>query len=227
MTDPVVPTPKPVKRNADQNQRIANAITADGQYLTIVKTDPEISAVLGKRGYDAAKLAEGGTLQQAAQTSFTQRQTMLATQGHANAGVKGAALTARETFADFRNTVRSITDFTADDRKALGATGTPSKDKQKFITVATSAYDNAQHPPYANILATYGYPAATLTNAQATLTAYATADTDQNTVLGDATKATADRNAAVKALDVYMKQLRGIAKVALHKRLDLLKKLNG
>jgi len=33
-------------------------------------------------------------------------------------------------------------------------------------------------------------------------------------------------NAAVKKLDAYMKQLRGIAKVALRQRPDLLKKLN-
>jgi hypothetical protein len=95
-----------------------------------------------------------------------------------------------------------------------------------MITLARASYQAAQAEPYASILATYGYPAATITAALAGLDAYSKADTDQNAAIGDATKATADRNAAVKALNVYMKQLRGIAKVALRKRPDLLKKLN-
>jgi hypothetical protein len=53
------------------------------------------------------------------------------------------------------------------------------------------------------------------------------ADTDQNAVSGDATKATADRNLAYEELKTYMKQLRGIANVALRQRPDLLKKLEG
>ena len=44
---------------------------------------------------------------------------------------------------------------------------------------------------------------------------------------GTPTQATADRHAAVQALEVYMKQLCGVAKVALRTRPDLLQKLNG
>jgi hypothetical protein len=226
MADPVVPSQKPVKRRADQDQKIADQITADGQYLETVKTDPEILATLAGRGYDTATLDDGLTLQRAAQAAFTLRQTMLAAQSHATAGLSGSTATVREMYIDFRDTVRAITDFTASDRTALKVTGVVSPDKQKMITAARASYQAAQAEPYASILATYGYPATAITNALAALDAYATADTDQNSAIGSATKATADRNAAVKALDVYMKQLRGIAKVALRKRPDLLKKLN-
>jgi hypothetical protein len=226
MTDPVVPTPKPVKRNAEQDQIIADKITAAAQYLDTVEGDPEISAVLVTRGYDTAKLKEGRTLHAAAQSAFTQRQLTMAAQGQATAGLSGNAATAREMVVDFRETVRSITAFTAADRVALKVNGTLPTDKQKFITLARASYEAAQQPPYAATLATYGFPAATITAALAALDAYSKADTDQNTAIGAATKATADRNAAVKALDAYMKQLRGIAKVALRKRPDLFKKLN-
>jgi len=227
MSDPVVPTPQPVKRNAEQDQIVAEKITAAAQYLEIVKTDPEISELLAERGYDAAKLADGSTLQKAAQAAFTQRQTMLAAQGHATAGLSGSTAAAREMYIDFRDTVRSITDFTASDRTALKVTGTVPFDKQKMITAARASYQAAQAEPYASVLAIYGYPAGAITKALKALDAYSKADTDQNSAVGDAVKATADRNAAVKALDAYMKQIRGIAKVALRQRPDLLKKLNG
>lgn len=227
MTDPAVPAPKPVKRNAEQDQVIADKITAAAQYLDTVVGDAEISALLAARGYDEQKLKAGRTLQAAAQAAFTHRQTMLAAQGHATAGLSGSTATAREMYIDFRETVRAITTFTASDRTALKVTGTIPADKQIMITAARASYQAAQAEPYASILATYGYPAAAIAAALAALDAQSAADTDQNSAIGSATKATADRNAAVKALDAYMKQIKGIAKVALRKRPDLLKKLEG
>jgi hypothetical protein len=227
MTDTAVPSAKPVKRRADQDQKIADQIAADGQYLETVKTDAEILEILAVRGYDAAKLDDGLALQREAQAAFTRRQVAMAAQSRATAGLSGNTATAREMYVDFRETVRAITDFTASDRAALKVTGVVSPDKQKMITAARASYQVAQAEPFASILATYGYPPAAIAAALAALDAYAAADTDQNSAIGSATKATADRNAAVTALDVYMKQLRGIAKVALRKRPDLLKKLNG
>ena len=227
MTDPVEVTPKPVKRNAEQDQLIADKITAAAQYLDTVEGDAEIAALLAARGYTAARLAEGRTLYRTAQSAFTDRQVAMAAQGQATAGLSGSAASARDMYLDFRDTVRSISTFTASDRTALKVNGALPADKQKMITLARTSYQAAQQEPYAATLATYGFPAATLDAALAALDAYSKADTDQNTAIGAAVKATADRNAAVKALDAYMKQLRGIAKVALRQRPDLLKKLNG
>lgn len=227
MAESVEPTPKPSRRKSDQDQAIADFNTASAQYLDTIAGDAEISAALEGRGYGAARLAEGHTLQTALQTAITRRQAMIGTQGTAGSGLIDAADEAHQAFADYRETVKSIAAFTADDRTTLGAGGTVFRDKQKFITQATAAYDNAALPAYAATLAEFGYPAAALAAARATLDAYSKADTDQNAVGGDATKATADRNAAYQALKAYMKQIKGIAKVALRKRPDLLKKLNG
>ena len=226
MTDPVVPTPKPVKRNAEQDQRIADRIAADGQYLQTVRTDPEISVLLAARGYTPAKLDDGDALQTVAQAAFTQRQTSMAGQGHASAGLVGRAAEVREMYVDFRETVRAITDFTASDRVALKVNGTVPTDRQKLLTVARASFQAAQAEPYAGILTTYGYSPVVIGKALEQLDAYATADTDQNSAIGSATKATADRNAAFNELKAYMQQLRRLAKVALRKRPDLLKKLD-
>jgi hypothetical protein len=227
MSDAVEPTPKPSRRKSDQDQEIADFNTASAQYLDTVTGDAEIAAALEGRGYGAARLTEGRTLQQTLQAAITHRQTMIGSQGTAGSGLSGAGEDARLAFKDYRETVQSIAAFTADDRKALGASGEILKDRQKFITQARAAYDNARLPAYAPTLAEFGYPANALAAARATLDTYSKADTDQNAVGGDATKATADRNAAYEELKTYMKQLKGIANVALRQRPDLLKKLNG
>ena len=226
MTDPVVPSPKPVKRNAEQDKQIADRITANLQYLDTIDENPEIVTVLTGRGYPATRLGELRTQCRAVQGTFTQRQLSMATQGQATAGLSGSMATNREMYLDFRETVRSISDFTAIDRKALGVNGTILRDKQQFTTQARTSYQAAQKPPYAEILANYGFSAEVLTNALKTLDTLSISEADQNSAIGDATKATADRNAAVKAMDKSMRQLRGIAKVALRKRPDLLKKLS-
>lgn len=225
MSDEVEPTPKPIRYKAEQDQAISDFNTAAAQYLSVILDDAEIASLLAGRSYDAAKLAAGHELQQTLAAAIAHRQNMLGSKGSAGFGLNSASDQARAAFADYRETVKSITTLTAADRMALGATGRVFRDKQKFITQATAAYDNAALPAYAPTLAQFGYPAAALTSARATLDAYAKADTDQSVVGGDATKATADRNLAYEDLKTYMKQLKGIASVTLRQRPDLLKKL--
>jgi hypothetical protein len=113
---------------------------------------------LAARGYDAAKLAEGLNLQQAAHAAFTARQTALAGQKQAIAAADGAEATARHTFDDFRETARAV--FTASaDRTALGLVDKIRNDTQKFITEVRTSDTTAQTEPYQATLATYGFPA--------------------------------------------------------------------
>jgi len=99
------------------------------------------------------------------------------------------------------------------------------QDAQKFITAACASYTAALQEPYAATLATYGFPAATIQSAQAALDAMSQADQVQAAALGAATQATANRDAAVKDLNAWVKQFSKIAGVALKGRPDLLKKL--
>jgi len=73
----------------------------------------------------------------------------------------------------------------------------------------------AQTKAYQATLATYGFPAATLTAALATLDAFSDADKAHQSALSAATQVTADRDAAVEELNAWVKQFSKIAGVAL------------
>ena len=88
------------------------------------------------------------------------------------------------------------------------------------------SYLAAQSEPYAATFAANGYPAPYLTAALKAVDDLKTADEVQNAAIGAATKATADRDAAFKALDDWMKVYERIAGSALKKRPDLAKKIN-
>jgi len=219
------PTPRPAPRRATQDKLIADRIAAAQQVIETARDDAEVAALLATRGYDAAQLAEGLHLQEAAQAAFTARQAAMAAQKQATATRAGAETAARQTYADFRETGRAVFKAPAD-RMALGLTGNVPKDTQQFLTVARASYAAAQSAPYQATLATYGQAAATIAAALAALGALATTDKAQNAAIGAATKATAERDAAAKALDDWVRQFRRIAKVGLRGRPDLVKKLN-
>jgi hypothetical protein len=180
---------------------------------------------MAARGYSPARFSEGATLQQAAQAAFTQRQLQLAAQGQASADLTVTEAAARTQYADFRAVARAVF-MTAADRSALNLTGRVTNDKQKFITMARTSYEAAQTAPSADTLEPYGYTVEVLTAALAALDIQSTADVDQNAAMGSATKAAADRNAAIQAIDAWVSQARRISRVALRQRPDLIRKLN-
>ena len=223
MTESPAPT-KPVRSYAAQDQRLADRITAARQIIETVRADAELTALLAGRGYDQAALAEGLVLQEAAQTAFAARQMAMAALQAANAALQVADAAARRAYTDFRATARAV--FTAPaDRTALGLAGIAPKDTQKFITQARASYAAAQAAPYQAPLSTYGYPQTAIAAATAALDALAAADERQNAAAGAARQATADRDAAAKALTAWVSRFRQIAKVALRDRPALAQKL--
>ena len=219
------PTPAPVtttpNKNADQDQVIANDIGGTLLLMDGIANNAEIAAVMLKKGYDTTKLAEGRTLQSAAQTAFEARQSALGLKETAVNALETADKGARDRYADFRGTSRAS--FTGQaDRTALNLNGNVFKDRQKFITQAQTSYNIAKTAAYATQMATDGYDGITLQAALDELIALGQADVAQNLASGGAATATAQRNTAYKALMVYVKRLRGIARVALKKRPDLL-----
>jgi hypothetical protein len=224
MADQPVPTPKAPARRSEQDQAIANLITEAQQLIETARDDAEIALLLAARGYNAQKLAEGLALQASAQAAFTARQTALAAQKQAAAAVTGAETTAQHTYVDFRETARAVFTSSAD-RTALGLLGKVPADTQKFITQARASYTTAQTEAYQATLATYGFSAATIAAALATLDVFSDADKAHQSALGAATQATADRDAAVKELNAWVKQFTKIAGVALKNQPALAKKL--
>jgi len=227
MTDPtpVLPTPKPVKERAEQDQVMLDRIVAVGQALATAQADIEIMALLAPRGFDAAKLDEGLALQQAAQAGFSVRQTAMKTQGQISAIRNGAESAAREMYGEFRVNARRLFPA-ATDRTALNLSGSIPKDAQQFIGATQLSYKAAQTGLYAATFAANGDPAAYLTSALAAVAAFKKADEDQNAAIGAATKSTADRDAAFATLDKWQKIFERLAQTTLKSRPDLLKKLN-
>jgi hypothetical protein len=214
------PTPKPAPPRAEQDQKIANLITETKQMIGIAQDDTALSALLAARGYDAATLAEGLALQQAAQDAFTTRQAARAAQKQAAANATKAEDAARQAYADFRQTARVLFAVPAD-QAALGLTGNAPKDAQKFITLARASYAAAQSAPYAALLSRHGISG----QAVAALDAFSKAGEAQSAAAAAAVKATADRDAAAKALKQWSKQFKSIAAIALRAQPAQAKKL--
>jgi hypothetical protein len=224
MSEQPVPVTKTPVRRAEQDQEVANAITDARQMIETARGDAEIAALLAARGYNAARLAEGQALQEAAQAAFTARQTALAAQKQASAASEGADATARATYVDFREVARAV--FTsAADRTALSLNGAIPKDAQKFVTTVRVSYAAALAEPYRAALATYGYPAATIAAAGTTLDALTAALGAQQAAAARAVQATSDREAATKALAAWVRQFGKIAGVALKSKPALARKL--
>jgi len=226
MSDQVTPTPAPktAASYAEQDQRVANFISETRQMIEVARGDPAIAPLLAGRGYDDAGLAAGLAIQQAAQDAYNARQSAMGAQQQAASAAAQALAAARATYTDFRETARS-TFSNPNARTALGVTGKVPEDLQKFLTTARASYAAAQSAPYQATLATYGFPAATIASAVAALDALSEADNAQKTVGKDAVQATADRDAAVKALQQWAKQFKGIASVALRAQPTQAKKL--
>jgi hypothetical protein len=232
MTDPVpnpTPTPavppKPAVERADQDKKMLDRIVGSAQALATSQADSEIMTALAPRGYEAAKFTEGVGLQQVALNAFSIRQTAMKAQAQATAIRNGADSAAREMYSEFRYNAKKLFPAAAD-RTALNLNGNVFKDTQQFIGQARMSYLAAQSAAYAATFAANGYPAAYLTAALKSCDDLKAADETQNAAIGAATKATADRDAAFKALDNWMKVYERIAGSALKQRPDLAKKIN-
>ena len=146
-------------------------------------------------------------------------------QAQASAIRNGADAAAHEMYSEFRYNAKKLFPAAAD-RTALNLNGSVLRDTQQFIGQSRMSYLAAQSEPYAATFAANGYPALYLTAALKAVDDLKTADEVQNAAIGAATKATADRDAAFKALDDWMKVYERIAGSALKKRPDLAKKIN-
>ena len=209
-----VPTAKTPRFRAAQDQKIANAITEAGQIIDTITTTTELSTAIASRGYDKSKLTEGKRLQQAAQESFSARQSALATQKEQTSLLEKKEKKVRQSYSDFRETVRAI--FSSKpDHAALGIDDKVPADAQKLVTTARASYSAASEAPFSASLSKFGWSKGAINSAQAELDGLSAAESSQKAAIGAAVQARADRDAAFDALDAWMKQFRRIAKVAL------------
>ena len=222
--DPNAVPDKTPKARAEQDQKIANAISEAFELLEVAQADPEIGLLMAAKGYDAAELQKGVGLQAAAQDTFNDRQQAMAKSASAGDAFDAAEQTARQTYADFRETAR-IKFSGAADRSALGLVGAVPRDLQKFITTATASYKAAQGAAYAAVLAKAGFKAADTTAELGAVKALGELHSKFDTAGGGAEAATDARDAAHDAMAKWVSEYRRLAKIALRGKPGLLAKV--
>jgi len=137
--------PKAKAPKAEQDQLVADRITAALQSLSNAQTDPELKQLLAEHGYDEKKLAVGRARQQAAQSAFAARQQAIGAKKQATDAAVAAEAAACQAYMNFRDTARTIfRDKGA--QSALGLAGKVPTDLQKFTTAASGTYESAVLP---------------------------------------------------------------------------------
>lgn len=227
MTDTTATAPAR-RAHASQDQQLANRIHQYRTALAAVQAHAETGGLLAPRGYDAAALAAGAALCDAAQAAYNARQEAMAVEKSAAWAVRGADRAARAGFDDFRKIARAVFKTNPSARASVGADGRVPDDREKFLAAASAGYASALgHSTYLAALAKRGVAQATLQAEQAKLEALTGASAAHDAARAAARRATADRAAAAKAMDAWWSEFRAVAGVALKDRPDLLGPLSG
>ena len=217
-TPPPEPSPTPEEKakaqRAEQDQQIANDITETAEMIGVTQKDAAIATAMAGKGYDDEELTVGLGLQGAAEAAFGERQKAMAKQEAGALAFTLADKSARQSYADFRETAR-VKYAAAADQTALGLKGAVPRDLQKFITTAKSSYQAAFAQPYCAELAKAGLTPEQITERITALGTLKSLNEDLRVDEGAATAATKTRNAAYKAMMKWVRGFRRMAKMAL------------
>jgi len=189
-------------------------------------TDAEIGVLLGERGYKTPELSEGLALYEAADTAVKRQVATEGDQSTASKRSDNAEKAARKSYQDLSKTARAIFKSNKAALSVLGLTGSEPKAMPLFLTMATALFDNASHDAeIAAVLAKRGYDAERLAKGRAKVVEMSAAMQAHQAAIGAAQQATDEQDNAMKALDAWMSEFLGIAKVALGSKPQLLEKL--
>ncbi|MEO7934144.1 MAG: hypothetical protein ABIT76_13405 [Chthoniobacterales bacterium] len=231
------PTPddnnnKPKRKRSVQNQAIGAYITDSLATLNTALQNPEIAAKLIDPGYTAAAIQEGIVLQAAAREAFNKQLPGIGADRSHTSLRKQAIADAREDYTDFRGIARAAFPGQGD-RVALGVTGDMPDDFGKFVAAAGASYAAGKKAPHTAKLTLRGYTPArldTLIVALGKLTEPDLGEEEPDPApepdepeddLSDLQAVTTTYN----ALKEWMKEFKGIARVTLRKRPDLLREM--
>jgi hypothetical protein len=211
---PAVDEPEEVRLRAAQDVRVVNDIRESRRMILKLRELPEAAEMMVKHGYNETKLEEGLRLYQAAFDAFDARSDAMARKQHTSAQLRGAEITAREIYADYKSICRAF--FPEEpDWTALAVEGATPRSRNEFILKARDAYVGGQRDPYAEELAFYGFGGETLQQADATIDALEQADAAYRAEIELAKDATSQRDAATEALREWMKKFVAVLEVVL------------
>ena len=226
-TTPTTETPaeKKTRKVAEQDQQMANDISAALTMMEAARDDADIQTLLAPRNYAVADLDDAITTKHApAQAAYNARQTALGVAKRSIENLGKMEGEERKDFSDYREIARAV--FTgAAERTALGLKGEVSKDLQKFLTAAKSSYTTGKSATYTAGLTKRGYSPAAIDAQLAGIKGVSDLSKTQVLAVGAAKKATETRDKAFKDLQAWTSEFRRIAKRVLRERPDLLGKL--
>lgn len=234
-------------------QSISDQLAQADRILSVAASDPELQTALAVVGYDAAELAHGREVYAAAHAAHIARHAAHGAQLGATAAVNDLRATvdqqvssltqiARAVFIDSR-AIQGLLGISAPRRKRVPAnmpdddtaeapTATKlvaarhSRAQSVVLARARQLYTSAlDRPDITAALTKVGYTHARLEAERGCVTRLEVLDADHERIKGAAKRAVTLQRAALHALDIWTRRFRGIARVALRERPDLLDKL--
>lgn len=203
-----------------QARRISERLEGISERLLQVQNDSGLRTQLAVFGYDDAKLAQGLSLQNAAQAGYNARQQALTARSLAITQAQTAFEEALWAYRNLRSVALSVISDPAV-RTALAADTPIPQDKQMFVSVARAGYTAVlSEPQFAETLAAHGYPAAVLENATALLDTLSAALSALETARQEAERATQTRNETLAALRAWVMRFERVAVVAARAQTD-------
>ena len=230
MTDnpnPQPPEPSPKKPRAAQDQADANLVNTYRTRLIAIAASPDALAALTVRGYDKAGVEEGLDACDLAQEKFNARQLAMDEKDTASKAAKKADKAARNGYADFVSIASKVFKENPTAKAAVVIPSRQIQDQEKFLTLVEAAYNAVStRTTYQAALNKRGFTAEAIQAEQDKLKAVTATSAAFEAAKQAATRATAERVAAMKALNRWWEEFNATAKVVLKDRPDLLALLN-
>ncbi len=220
------------------NKAIQKLFYAGEQFLDNAANDPEASVLLARRGLDAAELAEGRTLYEAAREAVARNEANFAAQLQATDDLNQAFATswaetqdlARLLATAYQGQIEALTLLGLHKRRDA-STGESEiawpKDKTlpSFLPWARNLYARLTEADMAATAARFGYTPEDLAAQAARVEQVSDLDDAQERLKAHTRQSTLERDQAVTAFQVWLSQQITIARVALKGKRRLLELL--
>lgn len=195
---------------------IGERLTAIQTALDFITGTPDVGAALDPFGYNAAKIAEGQTLLDDAQTSHNAQQVEYGEQFAATEALAAARKAAEDAYTNTLKLARMVFRNDVAAQTALGFAGRRKETLSGLIGQMTTFYDNLlANGDWQSAIAPFNRPLGTLQAEQALVQAFSDANTTQEREKGEAQEATRDRDAKVDDIFDWHSDLVTVATVAL------------
>ena len=198
------------------NLSIDGKLAASQQALANAASNAEIAALLAVFGYDAARVAEGQALYDAAQAAQVAQKQEYGEQYAASQAFESAWNTARQAYMQLVKIARVAFSSDPNASTALGIAGRRKPTYPGWLEQVQQFYLAVlANADFQTGLARFGVTLQKLQDGKALVDVVVAAKQAQGTETAEAQAATQTRDAALEALDAWMSDFIAIAKIAL------------